>query len=527
MERLLEVESLIVLLILVATLVAIAVRRIRLPYTVALVLVGLFIAVRRPLDIEVTPELIMSLFVPPLIFEAAFHLDFRLLRDNLPSILILAVPGVLLTALLVGVGVALGTGLPFATAVVFGALIAATDPVAVVALFRELGVPRRLAVAVEGESLFNDGTAIVIFRIALAAAVSGVFDPVDGLFDFLEVAVGGMAVGLILGWLTAQVIARLDDRLISATLTTALAYGAYLLAERMHVSGVLAVVVAGLLAGNLGATRTSPMTKSTIFTLWEYLAFLANSLLFLLIGLEVDLPLLWANLGSIVVAVLAVLIGRAVAVYGLSWLFSLGRDRMRIRLSWQHVLFWGGLRGAISLALALSLPAELPNRDVLLSMTFGVLLFSLMGQGTTIQFLLKRLGLIERPKHVVDHERLLGRRLAAQDGLRRLEGLRQGGLLMEEMWQGLRDGYTQTQGLLEEQVKQLFAEHAELERESVLRARQEALLAEHAALIGALRGGLLSDEVSEELRADVDRRLEALSLIHAALRSRQEQKEGG
>ena len=526
MERLLEVESLIVLLILVATLVAIAVRRIHLPYTVALVLVGLFIAIRRPLDIEVTPELILSLFVPPLIFEAAFHLDLRLLRDNLPPILILAVPGVLLTALFVGGGVALGTGLPFATAVVFGALIAATDPVAVVALFRELGVPRQLATMVEGESLFNDGTAIVIFRIALTAAVSGVFDPVDGVFNFLEVALGGIAVGLALGWLTAQLIARLDDRLISAALTTVLAYGAYLLAERVHVSGVLAVVMAGLLAGNLGATRTSPMTKSTIFTLWEYLAFIVNSLVFLLIGLEVNLPSLWANLGPIVVAVVAVLISRAVVVYGLSWLFSLGRARGRVHLSWQHVLFWGGLRGAISLALALSLPVALPNRDMLLSMTFGVMLFSLMGQGTTIQFLLKRLGLIERPAHVVEHERHLGRRLAVQDGLRRLEQLRRGGVLMEEMWQGLRDDYIQTQSMLEEEVKQLFAEHAELERESVLQARREALLAERAALMDALRQGLLSDEVFEELRADIDRRLEALTLIHVAFQSRQERQGG-
>ncbi len=208
-----------------------------------------------------------------------------------------------------------------------------------VALFRELGVPRRLAMAVEGESLFNDGTAIVIFRIALAAAVSGLFDPLDGLFDFLQVALGGMAVGLALGWLAAQLIARLDDRLISTTLTTLLAYGAYLLAEQMHVSGVLAVVVAGLLAGNLGATRTSPTTKNMIFNLWEYLAFIANSLVFLLIGLEIDLPQLWADLGPIAVAVLAVLFSRAAVVYGLSWLLSLGKDRVQLRPSWRHVLF--------------------------------------------------------------------------------------------------------------------------------------------------------------------------------------------
>lgn len=526
MERLLEVQSLIVLLVLVATLVAIAARRIRLPYTVALVVVGLFITVWRPVDIVVTPELILSLFVPPLIFEAAFHLDLRLLRDALPPILVLAVPGVLLTAFFVGGVVALGTGLSFGTAIVFGALIAATDPVAVVALFRELGVPRRLAVAVEGESLFNDGTAIVVFRIALAAAVAGIFDPVEGLFDFLQVALGGMAVGLALGWLVAQLIARLDDRVISATLTTLLAYGAYLLAEQMHVSGVLAVVVAGLLAGNVGATQTSPTTKNMIFNLWDYLAFIVNSLVFLLIGLEVDLSQLWANLGAIGVAVVAVLSGRAAVVYGLLWLFSLGRGRVRLRPSWRHVLFWGGLRGAISLALALSLPATLPHREMLLSMAFGVLLFTLMGQGTTIQWLLRWLKLIERPEHVVEHERCLGRLLAVQGGVHELERLRREGILMEDMWQGLYDEYVHTQSAVGAEISQLFAAHADLERELLLQTQREALDGERGALLDALRRGLISDEVFSELRADVDRRLEALALLYAALQQRK-QSSGG
>jgi CPA1 family monovalent cation:H+ antiporter len=526
MEEVLTIEALIILLVLVATLVAIAVRRVRLPYTVALVLVGLVITIRRPLDIEMTPELILSLFVPPLIFEAAFHLDLRLLRDTLPSILLLAVPGVLLTTLFVGGVVTIGTGLPFATAVVFGALIAATDPVAVVALFRELGVPRRLAVAVEGESLFNDGTAIVVFRIALLAAVSGVFDPVDGLFDFFQVALGGMAVGLALGWLAAQLIARIDDRLISATLTTLLAYGAYLVAEQLHVSGVLAVVVAGLLTGNLGTAGASPTAKSMIFDLWEYLAFIANSLIFLLIGLDIDLSQLWANLWPIAVAVVAVVVSRAAVVYGLSWLSSLGSDRTRVPLRWRHVLFWGGLRGAISLALALSLPATLPDRDMLESMAFGVMLFTLMGQGTTIQLLLRRLGLIERPEHVIDRERFMGQLLATQAGMRRLDDLRREGILLDKIWQSLHADYVQTRNTLTEEIDQLFADHAELERELLIQARREALQAEQAALMDALRQGLLSDEVFGELRADIDRRLEAMALIQTALQSRQLPREG-
>jgi len=522
----LEIETLIIVLVLVATLVAIAVRRIRLPYTVALVLVGLLITIRHPLAIELTPELILSLFVPPLIFEAAFHLDFGLLRDNLMPILVLAVPGVLLTTLLVGVMVAAGTGLPLATAAVFGALIAATDPVAVIALFRALGVPSRLAVAVEGESLFNDGTAIVVFKIALAAALSGVFEPMAGLFDFLRIALGGMAVGLALGWLAAQLIARIDDSLIETTLTTLLAYGAYVVAEQFHVSGVLAVVAAGLLCGNVGTAGMSPTTKIMLFNFWEYLAFLANSLVFLLIGLDVDLPQLWANLGAIVVAVVAVLISRGVAVYGLSWLIHGIKGRPHIPLRWRHVLFWGGLRGAISLALALSLPVALPERGMLEAMTFGVVLFTLLGQGTTIPSLLKRLGLIERPQYQVARERWLGRLLAAQAGLRRLKDLRREGLLLEEMWTGLRNYYLQTQGQMMEEMNQLFLEHAELEQEILLQARRGALQAERSTLGDALRRGLLSDDVYEELRSDVDHRLEAIALIWEASQGSQTAQEG-
>jgi CPA1 family monovalent cation:H+ antiporter len=287
------------------------------------------------------------------------------------------------------------------------------------------------------------------------------------------------------------------------------------------VSGVLAVVVAGLLAGNLGATRTSPTTKSMIFTLWEYLAFIANSLIFLLIGLEVDLPQLWADLGPIAVAVVAVLLGRATVVYGLTWLVSLRSDRARMRMSWRHVLFWGGLRGAIGLALALSVPAALAERETLLSMTFGVVLFTLMVQGTTLQHLLKRLGLITPPEHMLDHERYLGRLLAARGGLRRLDHLYRDGVLMDEMWKALRDDYNQERKALGEDIKQLFAEHAELERELLLQARREALEGEQGALIDGLREGLISDEIFGELRADVDQRLEALVLIRAAGQRRQ------
>lgn len=528
MEEFLAAQTIIVLLlILVATLVAIVGRLIRLPYTVSLVLVGLFISIQRPLDVEITPELIMIIFVPPLLFEAAFHLDFKMLRDNLATIVTLAVPGVILTTLLVGGIVTLGAGLPLGATLVFGALIAATDPVAVIALFRTLGVPHRLAAAVEGESLFNDGTAIVVFQIALAAALSGAFDPMTGLFDFLRIAVGGMAVGLALGWLVAQLIARVDDSLIVTTLTTLLAYGAYLTAEQFHVSGVLAVVMAGILSGNVGLAGASPTTKIMLFNLWDYLAFLANSIVFLLIGLNVDLPQLWANGGAIVVAILAVLTSRAVVVYGMSWLGRLGKKRSHLPLAWQHTLFWGGLRGAISLALALSLPLSLPQRETLQSMTFGVVLFSLLAQGTTIQFLLKRLGLVTPPQHRVAREMRLGQLFAARAGRRQLKRLHNEGLLTDEIWDGLCDTYNHDQKLLVKEMNQLFLNHAELEREMLLQARREALQAERVAMGDALRRGLLSSHVHEELTNDIDRRLEAVNMILAAIQNGQSAQEGG
>jgi CPA1 family monovalent cation:H+ antiporter len=417
----------------------------------------------------------------------------------------LAVPGVLLTMLIVGLIVSAGVGLPLSTALVFGALIAATDPVAVVALFRTLGVPSKLALIVESESLFNDGTSIVVFNLALAgalpAAVAGAghnagFNLGIAITDFIRVSLGGIGIGLALGWLVSWLIAQLDDYLIETTLTTVLAFGSYLVADRLGLSGVLAVVCAGLVNGNVGSRGMSPTTRVVLFNFWEYLAFIANSLVFLLIGLDVNIPQIAANIGPIAIAVLAVVISRALTVYGLTWLTHLRRG-LTVPLAYRHVLFWGGLRGAIGLALALSLPTALPQRDLLEVMAFGVVLFTLLAQGTTIQPILERLRLVERSPHVLD----------------RLADLYHDGLLSRHVWAGLRDEYDRTNERLGDEMTQLFAEHADLELEVLLEARREALRAERVALGDALRRGLISERVHRELTQEVDRRLEALTFI--------------
>jgi len=260
---------------------------------------------------------------------------------------------VILTTLIVAGMLVFGTYLSLASALVFGALIAATDPVAVVSLFRVLGVPKRLRVLVEGESLFNDGTAIVLYNLLLAFALTGQFSLGQGIVEFIRVSVGGVLVGLLLGWLASRLIARIDDYLIETTLTTVLAYGAYLIAEQLHFSGVLAVVAAGLVNGNIGPQGMSPTTRIVLFNFWEYLAFLANSMVFLLIGLQVDIPTLLSAWQPILWSILGVMVARLVIVYGLDWLAGRWIDPIPPR--WQHVLAWGGLRGAVSLALVLSL----------------------------------------------------------------------------------------------------------------------------------------------------------------------------
>jgi monovalent cation:H+ antiporter, CPA1 family len=231
------IEEITVLLLLIASAVAVLARRLRIPYTVGLVLIGLALSLLIPTRIQMSPQIILALLVPPLIFEAAFHLRWDDLRRDFWLILLLAIPGVILTTLFVGGVVALGTGLAIQAALVFGAIVSATDPVAVVALFRRLGVPRRLQVLLEGESLFNDGTAIVMFNLMIAVALAGRFNLATSVRDFMTVSGGGVLVGIALGMIVSQVIGRIQDPLVETTLTTVLAFGSYLVAEYFHVSG--------------------------------------------------------------------------------------------------------------------------------------------------------------------------------------------------------------------------------------------------------------------------------------------------
>jgi CPA1 family monovalent cation:H+ antiporter len=426
-------------------------------------------------------------------------LNFDELRANLSTIVLLAIPGVVLNMFLVGGVMTFGAGMSVSLALVFGALIAATDPVAVVAIFRKLGVPKRLEVLLEGESLLNDGTAIVIFTMAVAALATGSFNLVSGITDFILVAGGGLIIGFLLGWMVSRLISQIDDYLVETTLTTVLAFGSYLLAEQLHVSGVLAVVAAGLVNGNIGPRGMSPTTRIVVFNFWEYMAFLANSAVFLIIGLQLDLPALLDNWQVILWAIAAVLVSRIVVVYGLS---RLGRE---MPSAWRHVLFWGGMRGGIALALALSLPATLGvQRQMLTVMAFGIALFTILGQGLTMDGLLRRLGIVVHSEEKLEYERRHARAMATRAGYDRLQGLKDEGLISSHTWETLRPIVEQRLQALTEAVQEALANAPEMEVEQLVAARRESLRAQRSMLAALRRDGVISDETYEELVAEID-----------------------
>ena len=495
-----QVEEIIIGLLLVSAIVSLVAQRLRIPYTVGLVVVGFGLTlIGRTAVPTITSELILVILVPPLVFEAAFLLRLDDLFKELPLVLVLAIPGVILTTLMVGGLVSLTAGIPIAVALVFGSLIAATDPVAVVALFRTVGVPKRLQVMLEGESLLNDGTAIVIFNLMLVVALTGHFDLATSIGQFFIVAGGGILVGVVSGIIISQLIGIIDNYLIETTLTTILAYGSYLVAEYMlGVSGVLAVVAAGLASGRFGPRGMSSTTRIVVFNFWEYVAFLANSFIFLIIGLQIDLSLLINNALSILFGILAVIITRAVAVYGLTWF------RKGVPFTWKHVLFWGGLRGAISLALALSLPLSLPYRDQLQAMAFGVVLFTLLVQGLTMKPLIKFTGIIQTSSSHFQFELRHGRAIAMRAAQSRLEELSRMGLISEYTWKTLEPLLKKrSQKVIDEQQKTLENDPF-LHQEEMAEAWREMLQVQRASIISLFRDNNLSDEAYSELISEVD-----------------------
>jgi monovalent cation:H+ antiporter, CPA1 family len=367
--------------------------RIRLPYAVALVLGGVLVEETHLVALpQLEPRLLLFVFLPPLLFDAAFRLDATALRSVVRPVLLLAVPGTIATAAIVGLVLVLALHLPVPVAVLFGSIVAATDPIAVIAAFRGLNAPNRLAVMIEGESLINDGVAITLYTAALGLAAAGSTDVLGAGGLFARQIVGGLVIGVVLGFGVSRLAAVIDDHLIEMTLSTALAYGSYLVAQSVDTSGALACVAAGLIHGSYGRqVGMSERTRRLLDDLWEYFGFLVNALVFLLVGFSASMANLVAAAGPVLVSIAAVLGSRVLVV--LAPPLVLARQFHGTSPAERAVLIWGGLRGALTITLALALPPELAERQLLISMAFGVVLFSLVAQGVTLSFVVRRAGL--------------------------------------------------------------------------------------------------------------------------------------
>ena len=392
-------------LLIASAAIAMLAQRLRVPYTVALVVGGLLLGTLRvPLLSPLQPgqrpdwlsaDVILILFLPALIFEASIRFDYRkLYRDFLPLLLLVTL-GVVVSAIVTGYLVSWTIGVPLLFALLFGAIISATDPISVLAIFKAQDVDARLSFVIEAESLLNDGTAVGLFQLILAAIVSASFGIAKGVGEFVLAVAGGAALGFVCGYIGSKVTSKVDDPQIEITLTTIVAYGSYLLAYNLHLSGVIATGTAGLVVGTLGAQGMSARTRLAVESFWDYFAFIINSLVFLLIGLEVRPAALLRDWKAILAVIGAGLVSRMVVVYLLLPISNLFSEKIPFR--WQHIFVWGGLRGALALALALSLDGSFPYRTQILDFTFGVVIFSILVQGLTIKPALRLLKIESGP----------------------------------------------------------------------------------------------------------------------------------
>ena len=504
-------ENLLVILglLLVAAAVGFAARRLGVHYNIALVVVGAALTGLHVFPhVGLDPDVVIQVFLPVLLFEASISTDLRRLRNEVWPVVLLAVPGVFLTVFVAGGILRFGLGLPLPVALLIGAILAATDTIAVIATFRKVRAPARLRTIVENESLFNDGTALVAFATILAALQRGSFDPVSGATQLAWVTVAGIGVGVAAGWVAAQLIRHTDDHLMEILFTVIVTYGAWAVSEWMGASPVLAVVAAGITIGSVGWTELTPTGKVAIRSFWAVAAFGIDTVLFLLIGLQLDLGVLGGAAPAIGWGLLALTAGRVAAVYTMLALLRFrSRGAQRVPMSWQHLLVWGNLKGSLSMALALSLPRDLPQRELITAIVFGCAFVTLTVQGLSLAPLARRLGLGRGsdPERLIDRNQ--GRLLAARAAQAELDRLQRLGVVPLGTFQRMRAAYQGAIARSERELRDLVV-HSHGEDSAHLAAvRRRLLEIEKGALQDAVGSGMIAEDVADELVAEVDKAL--------------------
>ena len=480
-------------------------KKLKQPYPISLVIVGAIIGLinipaLEPLkdfitEGEVFNFVIITLFLPALLGEAALKLPFSHLKENKGPILALAFGATLLSFLIVGFSAIWLLGFSIPTAFVFAALMSATDPVSVISIFKSVGVNKRLATVIEGESLFNDGLAVVLFKISAFYLLTyldlGIVGVGYGLWEFIKVISLGLIIGGALGYGFSKLTSYFDDYPLEIIFSVILFYGSFLLAEAVHASGVIAVVVAALIFGNYGANiGMSPTTKLNINNFWEVTALLANSIVFLMVGLEITKINLADKWGLVFLTILVVLIARSIAVYS-SLLFT-----KNFPTSWKHVINWGGLKGSLSIALVLSLPHDFTGREEILIITFSVVLFSLVFQGLSIKSLLSVLGLNKKAEGFTEYEQLIARGHRFETAINEIHTIRKNLFITESAAQEVIIEYERELSVLKSEMEQLFVMYPSLKAKQQSILQKHALYAQYEAIEKLIKEDIISNDVA-------------------------------
>ncbi|WP_338448621.1 cation:proton antiporter [Niallia oryzisoli] len=501
----------LILVMIAAGTTAIA-KKLNRPYPIALVIVGTIIGlinipIFEPLkdfitEGEIFNFVIITLFLPALLGEASLKLSFSHLKENKKPILALAFGATLLSFLIVGFSSIWLLGFSIQTAFVFAALMSATDPVSVLSIFKSLGVNKRLAIVIEGESLFNDGLAVVLFKISAFYLLTyldiGLAGIGYGIWEFIKVIFLGLIIGGALGFGFSKLTSYFDDYPLEIIFSVILFYGSFLIAEAVHASGVIAVVVAAMIFGNYGAKiGMSPTTKLNINNFWEVTALLANSIVFLMVGLEITRINVTDKWGYIFLAILIVLVARSISVYA-SLLFT-----KNFFTSWKHVINWGGLKGSLSIALVLSLPRDFAGREEILIFAFSVVLFSLVFQGLSIKPLLSILGVNKKAEGFKEYEEIVARGHKFETAITEINRVRKRLFITEAASNEIITQYEQQLSELKNKLEQLFEKYPNLKEKQQIILQKYALYAQYETIDKLNKEDILSNEVAEHERSQI------------------------
>ncbi|PIY35347.1 MAG: Na+/H+ antiporter [Candidatus Aenigmarchaeota archaeon CG_4_10_14_3_um_filter_37_21] len=498
-------------LFIITIIVSLIAKQIKFPYTIALVLIGFLISVLNlPIKFVFNPEVIFFIFLPPLIFEGAYHMDFQELKRNIKPISAFAIFGVLLSTFFVGFLLNKFLGFPWHTAFLFGAIISPTDPISVLAIFKKVRVPKRLSVILEGESIFNDGVGIVLFRIILGLIATGTFSIINSISGFLASSVEGIVLGIAVGLLAVEIIKKVDDHLLELLITIIVAYGCFLLGDSFHISGIVAIAVAGLIIGDKKTKIMKPSAQISIFTFWEFAVFIVNSLIFLLIGLKLRIGTFISNFSLILAVSLIVLLSRFLSVYLLSGI--LNRFNQKITKKWKFVISMGGLRGSIPIALALSLPITFEYYDIFASVIFGVVVISIVFGGLSLIPIIDKLKLRKRADIEFEYEYNVGKIIGYRSSLEELERLLNSGRISKKVFENIKSNYIKKLKETEVKVDDLFLKEENINKNQSLIIMRSLLLSQKSAIKEAEINGLISIKISRQLINDIDTKLSEIEI---------------